>query len=358
MYKDINWVPSKKINQQLVNQYMQDCIQTNHFTNYGPNVKRLEEKVRELLKINSGKSVICVNNATAALHVLCAGIQDRIRKKDFRWATQSFTFPSSVQGFLKGTEIIDIDMEGGLDLEQVNKEEVDGIIITNIFGNVVDIDKYEKWAQENNKILIFDNAASGYSFYKDSNVSNYGTGSIISFHHTKPLGFGEGGAIIVNSEYEKFIRRLINFGFDESNLEKAVRWHPDASNYKMSDVSAIYILQYIQNLEKINQKHQELQKYMFQKVQNIKNIKLYPNFATESLLSCFCFILNYYDDNLRKELIQNKVFCRKYYKPLDNSAIAQKLYYHILCIPCHVNMELKDIDYIVNIIEKFHSNNI
>ena len=55
----------------------------------------------------------------------------------------------------------------------------------------------------NNKFLIFDNAATPFTYYKGKSCCNYGHGSTISFHHTKPLGFGEGGAIIVDKKYEK-----------------------------------------------------------------------------------------------------------------------------------------------------------
>ena len=86
------------------------------------------------------------------------------------------------------------------------------MIVTNIFGNVVDIQKYESFCRENNKFLIFDNAATGYTEYKGKNCLNFGIGCTISFHHTKPFGFGEGGAIIVDKKYEKSIRCLNNFG--------------------------------------------------------------------------------------------------------------------------------------------------
>ena len=81
--------------------------------------------------------------------------------------------------------IIDIDNDGGLDISKIPKE-TDGIIVTNIFGNIVDIEKYITYCNKNNIILLFDNAATPYTFYKGKNCVNYGTGSIISFHHTKP----------------------------------------------------------------------------------------------------------------------------------------------------------------------------
>ena len=89
--------------------------------------------------------------------------------------------------------------------------------------------------------------ATPYTFFKGKNSCNFGIGATISFHHTKPLGFGEGGAIIVDKKYEKNIRCLINFGIDLT--EKY--WVKEGNNYKMSDISAVYILQYLDNFNLI-----------------------------------------------------------------------------------------------------------
>ena len=147
---------------------------------------------------------------------------------------------------LSNAKIIDIDLDGGLNLEELDSS-IDGIIVTNIFGNIVDIAKYEKWAKDNNKFLIFDNAATPFTFYKGKSCCNYGNGATISFHHTKPLGFGEGGAIIVDKKYEKNIRCLINFGINLTDNY----WVKEGNNYKMSDISAVYIIQYLDNFDLI-----------------------------------------------------------------------------------------------------------
>ena len=114
------------------------------------------------------------------LYALVSGIEI-FHKQQIQWATQSFTFPSSAQGMLKDAIIIDIDKGGGLDLDLV-PENIKGIIITNCFGNVVNIDKYVNWCKERNIFLVFDNAGTAYTFYKGANACNYGHGSIIIFH--------------------------------------------------------------------------------------------------------------------------------------------------------------------------------
>ena len=54
----------------------------------------------------------------------------------------------------------------------------------------------------NNLLIAADDIQDNVFDFKDgkyeSKIQINGDGSIISFHHTKPLGFGEGGAIIVD----------------------------------------------------------------------------------------------------------------------------------------------------------------
>lgn len=337
----VSWVPKKQINYDEVKLLLEDSQKTNQFTNGGPNVKRLENTVRELLEIEDTKSVICVSNGTHALYAVVAAFE-LYDKKELSFTSQSFTFPASVQGYLKNSQIVDIDSEGGLDLNLVG--DCDGIIVTNIFGNVVDIDKYVDWANENKKYLIFDNAATSYTKYKGINSCNFGNASTISFHHTKPIGFGEGGCIIIDSKYEDSVRRVINFGFEKIPVPI---WNKVGSNYKMSDVQAVFILQYLSNFKSIVEKHKELAEYLFTKTLYIS----FPNQSSATpFLSCFCLLVDDSEIKLKK-LIQNEIHARKYYVPLEDTPIANEVYSKIICIPCTVDMSYSDVDKIIELLQ-------
>ena len=225
------------------------------------------------------------NNGATALHTLFSALEI-VEGRPLRFATQSFTFPASVQGSLRGTLIIDIDEGGGPDLSKISIDDVDGIIVTNVLGHVVDLDKYEQWAHQHNKFLLLDNAATSSTFYHNKNSINYGTGSIISFHHTKPIGFGEGGAIIVDRKYEHIVRKIINFGYDMIKLDQI--WLPEGSNYKMSDVSAVYILQYFDDFATIKEKHQRLYNRFLKGLQDLPILQVFPNYAEEFHLLVVC----------------------------------------------------------------------
>lgn len=348
----ISWVPTKKINQDLVNKYLCNCIDTNQFSNYGPNVRLLEKQIRDILQIDSNKCVIATCNGSAALHALASGI-NWYHQKDMNWATQSFTFPPSAQGILANAKILDINDNGGLDINSVD-ENIDGIIVTNVFGNVVDIDQYVNWATTNKKILLFDNAATPFTFYKDKNALNYGHGSIISFHHTKPLGFGEGGAIIVNKEYENLIRRVINFGIDHlKKVPSSDLWNQHGSNYKMSDISAVYIIQYLSNYQSIISHHIKLYDYLKSKLDQIADIRMFPNFSSQSpFLSCFCLLSSKFTNDYLNSFQNYGIYCRKYYAPLKETQVAEKLYQNIMCIPCTIDMTEEDLDHIIFLLKQ------
>ena len=344
----INWIPEKNINTVEVNKLINVSLKANHFSNNGPNVQLLEKIIKDKLQIDDSKAIIAVTNGSVALQSLTTAMS-YFENNQIKWATQSFTFPPSAQGNLSNVKIVDIDKDGGLNLKELD-DSIGGIIVTNIFGNIVDIDKYEKWASENNKLLIFDNAATPYTFYKGKSCCNYGHGSIISFHHTKPLGFGEGGAIIVDKKYENNIRCLNNFGI---NLTENY-WVKEGNNYKMSDISAIYIIQYLNNFDAIVNKHKHLYKYFKSEIKKKKiQLKLFPSFHDKDniLPSCFCLLLNNYSDMIKTKLLDNGVFCRKYYHPLKKTKNTVEIYNKILCVPCTFDMTTTDIDYIINLLE-------
>ncbi len=350
-----NWVPNKKIDTELVNKLFEKSLESNHFTNNGPNVQLLESFIKDKFKVDEDRSVIVVTSGALALHSITSGIQ-YTEKINIHWATQSFTFPPSAQSNLSNVKIIDIDKDGGIDLELID-DDVNGIIVTNIFGNIVDIDKYTEWAKHTGKFLIFDNAATAYTFYKGKNSVNYGNGCIISFHHTKPFGFGEGGAIIVDKKYENAIRCLNNFGI---GLMTNNYWVKEGNNNKMSDVSAVYILQFLMNnFDKIVSHHNSMYSYFKEKItkkteeENSKiKYKLFPSFHYNEIIvaSCLCLLFDNYDDNIRLKLLENNIYCRKYYYPLKNTKVACEIFDSILCISVTTETTKEEVDMIFEIL--------
>ena len=69
---------------------------------------------------------------------------------------------------------------------------------------------------------------------------------MVSLHHTKPIGFGEGGFIVFDNKYLDAMEKSICFGYSSSDR---LCFNKNASNYKMSEISAIYIDDFLNNLK-------------------------------------------------------------------------------------------------------------
>jgi dTDP-4-amino-4,6-dideoxygalactose transaminase len=343
----VSWVARKGINHERVKELLNHSIEKNHFTNGSPLVEMLENRTREILKIEDSRAIICVSNGTAAIWATVAAIE-LYHSRDMMVCTQSFTFPASAQGYLDNARIIDIDHDGGIDLELIDPTSCDGIIVTNVFGNIVDISKYESWCTIHDKFLIFDNAATSNTFYKGRNSCNYGTAATLSFHHTKPIGFGEGGCVIIDKKFERSFRNIINFGIDNTSL--LGKWHRKGGNYKMSDLQAAYIIQYLDNFDIIVNKKNDVYGYFVNRISDRSDIKLFPNFSDGlPFVSCISILIDK-SSKVMKTLLDNNIYCRKYYTPLTPGPVATDIYNQIICISCTDDMTKDDIDRIIRLI--------
>ena len=333
----VNWLNRKTPDFNRVQTLLDESVRKNHFTNSGPLSKRLEDLLREKLEIEDSKIVRTAANGTAALHLLIEGMR-LYHGKDLKFATHAWTFPSAVIGPLKDTQIVDLTSDFDIDLDEVS-DDVDGIIVTNPFGYLMDLDRHSRWAEKKNKILIYDNAASPLSYkkigkYEGLNSLNFGEGSFISLHQTKLLGFGEGGLLVADKKYEEAIDRAMNFGFDRER-----NWHPHSSNYRMSDISAAFIYDHVErNFTKITE-HSALLEETFDEVCQHNGWKKMPNKAGDwCLLNSLVFFSSTTDiKNL------DSFEWKRYYKPLIDRPNARKFFSEVICLPCHLDVSVYDL---------------
>jgi dTDP-4-amino-4,6-dideoxygalactose transaminase len=327
----LRWVSKKNVDWARVQELLAPCAVTNHYANRGCVTPYLETLLARVLDLEYGYSVIVTSSGHAALYALAATIA--LQKGDMRWGVQSFTFPASAQ-IPGNVEIVDIDESGGLDLLSV-PPGTNGIVVTNPFGYVVDISKYEKYCHDNNIALMFDNAAAPLSRYNGKNICSFGDGSIISLHHTKPIGFGEGGAVIVRSHLAPTVRRVINFGIGLNDRD----WSLLGINGKMSEVSAAFVVQYLEkNVELVKAHHSErlaqVQKFIADEGKSC-GLTILPSFGETTIPSCICIVLNRDSERHIDLLNKEGIEARRYYKPLSEAPVARDLWSCIICIPCH-----------------------
>jgi len=317
-----SFILKKQLLQDKFFSYLTNANDKNTFSNYGWAVQELELRARDVLKISDTKAVIATNNGASSFHTAVYAL-NRFYKKTHRVLTQDFTFPCNSQGPATGAIIVDFDGELNIDstyLDGMASAHI--VVVTNCFGHLQDIEKIENLFSD--KFIIYDNAASPYSFYKGKNILNYGTASYVSLHHTKPIGFGEGGLLIIDKEYEECARSAINFGkLDDSFNEYG-------SNFKMSEIAAASILQWwdqwdIDRIASLFEERYFEKRFEFRQVAG----NLFSNYCIENFFANFLPFI--YEKPVSVDSFKEPV--AKYYKPLRGLPVSNYVYDRIICHP-------------------------
>lgn len=192
------------------------------------------------------------NSGTASLEM--SALLSRILPDD-EVIMPSYTFSSTANAFiLRGAKPIFVDINiNNLNIDEMkvlnaitNKTKV--IVLVHYGGTCCDIDLIKKICIEKNILLVEDAAQGFLSYYKNKHLGTIGDLGAISFHESKNITCGEGGALLVNKK--KFIQRakiLREKGtnrslFFEGKISK-YNWVDLGSSFLMNDFTAA-ILEY------------------------------------------------------------------------------------------------------------------
>ncbi len=326
----IAFVEAKRPDYDWIREVLARSETSGVWSNFGPVSLRLEETVAESLVLPSGRRVVACANGTVALHGLVQ-LYEHLAGRPLRWVVSAFTFHAQRQGPLAAARVLDCDEQGFLDpdaLAALPSESYDGIMVTNLFGTALHVDRYEELAARAGKVLLFDSATCFGSGHDGKPFGSLGAGEIFSFHHTKPCGFGEGGCVVVPAALEDTFRSLINFG-----LYKGIDTGSRSSNGKMSDVAAAFILDRLRRREEIRVAHlQQLRRLA--DIARTLGLSLLVDGGQEGWLPNLVPIL-FPRPVEPNRLSGGPLVVHKYYRPVEPRPRADDLYARVVCFPCH-----------------------
>lgn len=155
--------------------------------------------------------VLLTHSCTAALEM--AAILLNIQEGD-EVIMPSYTFVSTANAFvLRGGIPVFVDIEASTlninpDLiEAAITEKTKAIVVVHYAGVACNMDKICQLTEKYDLFLIEDAAQAIMSKYKDQNLGSFGHLSAFSFHETKNIISGEGGALVINKKAEYLIDR-------------------------------------------------------------------------------------------------------------------------------------------------------
>lgn len=326
----LRFIENKRVDWERLRELLTVSESMNHWANFGPVTKLLEAHLHHQLRLPTHARVVASTSCSTALEALSQTVHHFLGRKP-RWVVSSFSFFSTLRGEFANAMVVDCNPYGFLSLEalaQIPPDRYDGFVFTNIFGLRNTIDPYWDFAKRKDKFLLIDNAA-GLTAFPKRDVA-FKMLEAISFHHTKPHGFGEGGCAILHEELEPILHSVLNYGapFDPNKDHLGM-------NGKLSDPAAAFIMQRLES-------HPTWSPCYIEQANRIISIGkkaglnvLYPNVDVHLTVPGHIPFLSV--NPISREALRNKkIVFRKYYRPHDPScANAADIFSRILNVPCH-----------------------
>jgi dTDP-4-amino-4,6-dideoxygalactose transaminase len=285
-------------------------------TNAGPFVQEFEKRVADLVGV---KHCIAMCNATVALEITARALE-----LTGEVIVPSFTFVATAHA-LQWQKITPVFCDIDPQTHNINPRKVrylitprtSAILAVHLWGRPCAVEELERIASEHNLKLLFDAAHAFGCRYNGKTIGQFGNAEILSFHATKFLNSGEGGAVVTNDdELATKIRLMKNFGF--SGYDNVIYIGINGKMNELSGAMGLTNLESIEKFTKGNKKNFDLYK---EQLAGIAGISLLQYDAAQS--PNYQYIVCEVDksttgvsrDQLIAVLHAENVLARKYFYP-------------------------------------------
>ncbi|OFX23152.1 MAG: hypothetical protein A2033_15420 [Bacteroidetes bacterium GWA2_31_9] len=256
------------------------AMRTTFISGDGPECREFEKNLAKYLDV---KHALFLNSATTALDLA-------FRVKDFPQGSEvivpNFTYTSTALGVLYNNlkvRLVDVyEDNGSIDLSKIealiNNKTV-AIAPVDYGGIPPDMDKLNEIAKKYNLFVVHDTAQSIGSEFKGKKTGNLADISTFSFHGTKNLTTGEGGAITTNddklAERIKILREkgTNKYSFLTDNVTRGYYEYVDIGNsYVQSNILGAMGITQLNKLDWMNNRRKEIADYYLQELKGIDGL--------------------------------------------------------------------------------------
>jgi dTDP-4-amino-4,6-dideoxygalactose transaminase len=245
-------------------EYLQQAIDGGHISGGGPFTRAVEEHLEQL---HQGARTLLTTSCTHALEMasLLAGLGpgDEV-------IVPSYTFVSSASAFLIHQAVpvfVDVDPDTlNLDLDAVTRAigpRTKAVCAVHYGGVGARPDELARLCEDHDLTLIEDNAHGLFGRFRGEPLGTFGSISTLSFHETKNITCGEGGALLINDP--AFVERaeiLREKGTDRSRFFRGLvdkySWVDIGSSYVLSDVLAAFLLAQLEVSQQIQTRREQI----------------------------------------------------------------------------------------------------
>lgn len=299
-----------------------------------------------LQNLGGTSRALLTHSCTAALEM--AAILCDIKEGD-EVIMPSFTFVSTANAFvLRGGIPIFIDIKPdtlNIDeskIENAITSKTKAIVVVHYAGVSCEMDEILEIAKKHKLVVIEDAAQACLSSYKGRQLGTIGDLGCFSFHETKNIISGEGGALLVNNK-EMISRAEIirEKGTDRSRFLRGevdkYTWSDIGSSYLPGEIIAAFLWAQMEEAESITQKRISVWRGYDNKFKKYSPLFQLPNVPVNCQHNAHMYYLINRSKKSRDEIInymnEEGINCVFHYVPLHNSPFGRKISNRIFELP-------------------------
>ncbi len=337
-------------------------------SNDGPLVQEFERRVADIAGV---KHCIAMCNATVALEIA-------VRAADISGEVivPAYTFVATAHS-LEWQKIRPIFCDIEAHTHNIDASKVEALITpqtraivgVHLWGRACDVDSLSDIAKRHGLHLMFDASHAFGSTYRNTRIGCFGLAEVFSFHATKFINCGEGGAVVTNDDALAAKMRLMrNFGF--AGYDRVIYI---GTNGKMSELSAAMGLTSLDAMESFLQTNRNNYREYQARLKGIPGISLldYPSDEQQN----YQYVVIEVDpttcpltrDQLVQALHRHQILARRYFYPgihrmepyvsaspqaYQDLPITEKVMNRVIILPTGTAVGTREIGHIASIIRE------
>jgi dTDP-4-amino-4,6-dideoxygalactose transaminase len=298
----------------------------------------------------------------------------------------SYTFVSTANAFvLRGGIPVFVDIDPltlNIDTKKIKNvlsKKTKVIVVVHYAGVSCDMEPVLKIAKDYKLYIVEDAAQAILSSYRGRPLGSIGDLATISFHETKNIHCGEGGALLINNP--KFMKRAkiirdkgTNRDLFNQNMIKKYSWVDIGSSYALSEINAAFLFAQLKKVRKITKKRKSIFNFYDQQLKILEDNgfilrNTIPSYSGYNGHIYYIQILKKKRSDLIKYLNEKSINSVFHYIPLHSSAYGRKnglikmkmvntntISNNLIRLPMYYKLKNKDIKMICKNIFDFFNN--
>lgn len=356
----------------------QAVMENSHISGNGPFTQKCQQLLENVL---GTKKALLTHSGTAALEM--AAILCDIQPGD-EVIIPSYTFVSTANAFaLRGGAPVLIDIRADTlnmdesQLEAAITKKTKVIVPVHYAGLPCEMDEIMDIAGKHRLLVVEDAAQAYFSRWQDKCLGSIGHLGCLSFHETKNIISGEGGALLINDE--RFIDRAEIIWEKGTDRRRFIRgevdkytWQDLGSSYMPSELVSAFLYAQLEQADNIIASRAKVFHKYYDELKNLQDkgmIRLpHLNAGNTGNGHIFFIVGNSVEESerLMKRLRDKHIDANHHYVPLHLSPggkkfcrtsgtmkVADDISRRVIRLPLYFDMDEKDVERVINEVRSF-----